>query len=215
MNLAKFVSLLDRHALYFCQVNDLDDPFEGSLWPSRLLDRSGDSPALRFAHKVRSYYPKVKVNCWHLADSESAAMWRLYSGANAGIAIQSTFSGLCEAFKPCACEVRIGKVRYINYDKEYFEKGHGDDIYTPFLYKRLSYQYESEVRAIITDGEGKCVGDARGGLYVPVDLGALVRKVRVAPDTPDWVTQLVVSISAKYGVDADITRSILGVDPLY
>ena len=118
-------------------------------------------------------------------------------------------------FNACTCEVRVGKVRYINYDKEYFEKGHGSDIFTPFLYKRLSYRHESELRAIICDSVGEYVSDARGGFYAPVDLDLLVRRVYVAPDSPDWVAELVRSVSARYELNAEATPSTLGVGPLY
>ena len=134
MDLAKFISLIDTSCLYFCQIDSLNDSFEGSLWPSRLLNRSEENSAKLFAEKMRSYYPQLKVNCWHIAENESAAMWKLYSEVNAGIAVQFTFSGLCESLERCSLEVRIGTVRYINYDEEYFAEGHGDDIFTPFSY---------------------------------------------------------------------------------
>ena len=34
------------------------------------------------------------INCWHLNDHESAAMWKLYLKSNEGIVIQSTFTNL-------------------------------------------------------------------------------------------------------------------------
>lgn len=215
MDLAKFISLIDTSCLYFCQIDSLNDSFEGSLWPSRLLNRSEENSAKLFAEKMRSYYPQLKVNCWHIAENESAAMWKLYSEANAGIAVQSTFSGLCESLERCSLEVRIGTVRYINYDEEYFAEGHGDDIFTPFLYKRLSFEHERELRAIIWDPEGVYKPDERGGLYVRVDLKKLIRTAYVSPDSPQWIKRLVDSVCAKYELEANTSQSSLAVSPLY
>jgi hypothetical protein len=42
---------------------------------------------------VSSYF----VNCWHMNEHESAAMWRLYSQADEAICVQSTFARLADA----------------------------------------------------------------------------------------------------------------------
>lgn len=40
------------------------------------------------------------VNCWKLAERESAALWGLYVPPNGGVAIRSTFRRLQECFGP-------------------------------------------------------------------------------------------------------------------
>jgi hypothetical protein len=43
----------------------------------------------------------ILINGWHYNEYESAAMWDLYSQANAGIAIQSTYRKLRDSFQNC------------------------------------------------------------------------------------------------------------------
>jgi hypothetical protein len=215
MDFPRFVSLLHRKSLYFCQPECLEDPFEGSLWPSRILNKSENHTALDFARKVKSFYPTIKVNCWHISNKESAAMWKLYSDPNAGIAIESTFANLQKSFASCKQEVRIGKVKYIDYDIEQFEEGHGDDLFTPFLYKRLSFEHEKELRAIIWDPEAKFETDERGGVYVPIDLEKLISKVLICPDMPKWIDEIIKSVLSKYEMDFEIGKSSLLTSPLY
>jgi hypothetical protein len=38
------------------------------------------------------------INCWHMSPDESAGMWKLYAGIDAGIAIKSIYSRLQHAF---------------------------------------------------------------------------------------------------------------------
>jgi hypothetical protein len=37
------------------------------------------------------------VNCWHMNERKDQAMWKIYAGENAGIAVQSTVGRLIEA----------------------------------------------------------------------------------------------------------------------
>jgi hypothetical protein len=64
--------------------------------------------------------PKVIINCWHMNESESATMWDLYTKADsAGVAIQTTFKRLSDSLdKANSEEISIGRVKYIEYDKE-------------------------------------------------------------------------------------------------
>ena len=144
MNLAKFISLIDRHQLFFSSVDVFGDPYEGALpKPNQLL-----------ATKPPPLHGKsVFVNSWHLNEYESAAMWAIYSSFNSGIAIQSTYGRLVKSFSRCKERIYIGKVRYIDYSSESIDT---DDILQRFTHKRKSFAYENELRAIglfQTEGE--------------------------------------------------------------
>ena len=54
---------------------------------------------------------RVLVNCWHMNNSESAAMWNSYSYRNSGIALQSTFQRLKDAVKFCKEAIIINSVK--------------------------------------------------------------------------------------------------------
>ena len=89
------------------------------------------------------------IFCWHENDYESAAMWKLYSDLENGIAIQSTFKNLKECFFEDEPDVVIGKVEYLNYNEDSIPWGNKLYIYKPFMYKRRSFEYENEIWAII------------------------------------------------------------------
>src|SRR5688572_10391405 len=110
IDLPRFVHLLETRRLYFPRLDQLDDPFEGSLskaeyenWKeiAEKGERDGTIPAewkgkymdvlLANARRARR---AIYVNCWHANAGESEAMWKLYSRGGPGIAIQSTYDRL-------------------------------------------------------------------------------------------------------------------------
>ena len=151
VNFNKFVSLLDKSALFFARVDKLEDPFEGSFPKGNVeVDPSSYSdPALadlyRSArHFVKDIRPFALVNCWHESPHESDAMWRLYSGEHEGIAIKTDFKSFSESFVGEEV-VHIGKVSYIDYDTDRISELNSLES---FLRKRKSFEYENEVREI-------------------------------------------------------------------
>ena len=99
MDFLKFVDLLQQRALWFTRLDQFPDPYEGLL----------TTPTAEFFAAARSRtgyrggvnYEKFRklrcVNCRHMNDYESAAMWDLYSKAG-GVAIRSRFCRLAESF---------------------------------------------------------------------------------------------------------------------
>ena len=61
-------------------------------------------PFEEFDHNFRNRLLRHRyghcVNCWHMSDQESDAMWKLYALAKSGIAIQSTVGGVNECLRP-------------------------------------------------------------------------------------------------------------------
>ena len=109
LDLLKFIDLLETQELFFSRADKLGDDFEGTYtkkaWEQREKifkiweDNGGKDGEIQ---KFREMYERGTiytiqnffVNCWHMNDFESAAMWRLYLKSNEGIAIQSTFRRL-------------------------------------------------------------------------------------------------------------------------
>ena len=71
-------------------------------------------------------------------------MWKLYAGTDKAVAIQSTFRRLQQAVAYAA--VGVGVVRYIDDETG---RTHVHPFYGPYMHKRLWYQDEHEVRAIV------------------------------------------------------------------
>src|SRR5579885_861214 len=89
MSMSKFLSLLISRSLYLTQCDRLEDPFEGTLPRNSTPDERRDAAKMRHM---------MYVNCWYMNEHESAAMWKLYSAAGDGIAVQSTIGRLKRCF---------------------------------------------------------------------------------------------------------------------
>ena len=209
MDFEKFVSLLDQRALFFAKVSELGDPFEGSITKpiQKWIDKSMDNP--KDVHKyLIERRSRMLVNCWHEGDYESEAMWHLYGKS---IAIRTTSASLCSSFIGEVPVVRVGWVRYADYNKTDMRLENFFDLY---LLKRLSFKHEQEVRAIVstdtdyTPVEGK-------GMYCDVNLETLIEQVVVAPDSPEWFMDLVKSVSKRYNLEVPVLQSNLEDSPLF
>jgi hypothetical protein len=164
MDLSEFIHLLYSKSLFFCNTRKFGDPFEGSLpeFNNNIDDQKEYSISKDLFHNKKKFRKTIKskiitnwnyqgwknrvlVNCWHMNNSESAAMWNSYSYRNSGIALQSTFQRLQDSIKFCKEEIIIGEVQYLNYRNEWSEENFGWDI---FLTKKKPYEYERELRAL-------------------------------------------------------------------
>ena len=113
MDLSEFIHLLYSKSLFFCNTRKFGDPFEGSLpeFNNNIDDQKEYSISKDLLHNKKKFRKTIKskiitkwnyqgwknrvlVNCWHMNNSESAAMWNSYSYRNSGIALQSTYQRL-------------------------------------------------------------------------------------------------------------------------
>lgn len=233
MDFTKFVSILDKRALFFARADKLPDPFEGSYSKANIEIRPKlykDIPEFDifqksiqdFSKDVRKY---VIINSWHMNDCESAAMWRLYLKSDEGVAIQSTFKRLTRSFdNHLADNIYIGKVKYIDYEAEWLPEG---NLFYPFLHKRKSFEHEQELRAIILRIPSTQVPSATArqidltreifdlGAYVDVDTETLVENVFVSPTALGWFKDLVKSVMNKYDFRKPVKQSSLAEGPVY
>lgn len=231
LDFTKFVALLDRRALSFARVDQLTDQFEGSLTKADVetlredLRRRG-FPVVGLPSELAWFRKRIFVNCWHINNYESAAMWRLYLNRDEGVAVRSTFRRFRDSFMGSEHDVFIGKVKYINYDTAHLP---GGNILYPFLHKRRAFEYECELRAVVMKWQkgDKGVGqlgtqadaipekDLPCNLDISVDLDVLVEKVYVSPAAPNWFGELVRSIVSRYKLKREVNRSSLAEGPLY
>ena len=98
----------------------------------------------------------------------------------------------------------LGEIRYINYDRDFFQLGL-DRPYNgliPFLHKRREYVDEREIRAVVSDLFEK--PDTLRLTSQSVDLAVLIQEMVVSPEAGDWLFPLIKS---------DLERNSLGVVP--
>ena len=232
MNFVSFVSLLQTRQLFFSSPGRLDDPFEGFVPPAiaalytetepQRQQVGGSTKLWKAAMAIRDQRERLGastaryfVNCWHMNEFESAAMWKLY-GRDTGIAIRSTKARLMQGFDVEGSNVSIAPVTYFDYNVGDLsgipipESGLPEQfrlMVTPELcFERKSFEHERELRVLTweTDPETN-----RAGKYVPVDLDALIEKVYVSPLSPDWVAEVVSREMSHYGVVQEVVHSKL------
>jgi hypothetical protein len=174
----------------------------------------------------------IYVNCWHNNEYESSAMWKSYLKGDEGVAIESSVNRLLLSLKQTKDVIFMGKVKYIDYEKESITD---EDHTIPFLYKRKSFQHENEVRlnlrlpfheiingvlTIYPDMEIPDIMKAEDimwtkerigalGVYIPINLDALIEKVYVSPTADDWFYDLVESVSENYCLKKEVVQSAL------
>ncbi len=227
MDLAKFVSMLRDQAVHFVRADCLGDRFEGSISQSSLEGRpvaaaayaklitdtlspmSADSPVTgammesMLASMRQRMMREVMISCWHMGNAESAAMWRIYTSAGKGVAVRSTATRLIAAL-PAQQEDSAITVSVVNYvDYAHFPVPDPAHALIPFLYKRESFSYEQELRAMLIHRDGPPF------YAVPVDMTTLVESVYVAPGTPDWKREVVKSLLDRYGLGVAVKGSKL------
>jgi hypothetical protein len=227
MDFTKFVSLLDTNALFFCRADHFADAWEGAHTVENVKFRPriwGPEASAQMMKDVTEIYRSVRMhtfmNCWHLNEGESAAMWKLYVSHNEGIAIQSTYERLTTSFEGDESEifrVSVGTVKYLDYEHEMFPDG---NTLLPFFHKRLSFEHERELRAIvqpISAGTGPLsnIEPIADGLLLNINVQTLIENIYVAPTCESWFAELVKSVAKKYGFQVGIRHSDLSRDPVF
>lgn len=240
MDFTKFVALLADQALFFARADLLGDPFEGSTTKvnKEFLRSFYKHPQrgenLEGIHQTLAQFSlkNTAVSCWHMNEHESAAMWKLYLKMEEGIAIRSTFARLERSFQPddgvpknMEHTIFAGEVRYLDYDTDSMDM---TSSYAPFMHKKVSFNHEREVRAVIsclpmqglpitsgTSLDSLACSFPNGGVSVSVDLQTLVERVYIAPRVKPWFVKLVKSVIQTYGFAFPVQQSRLGEDPIY
>lgn len=237
VDLTKFLELLNSKSLYFTRLDKFDDIFEGSVpiktaqtrtIPKRVViqevlvngekisssEVTLDNPE-DYIENQKKEREKFAVNCWHMNDFESAAMWKLYLKSNEGIAIQSNFKKLKKILTKSRFQFFIGTVNYIDYENDKLEF---DNSFLPFVHKRKSFSHENELRAIIPIEAPKNSGKidlSEGGWKIKINLNELIENIYISPESPEWMTKLIADTCQKFGYGFNIINSRMNDKPIY
>jgi hypothetical protein len=241
LDISKFVLMLSKRALIFPRADKLDDPFEGSYSKPSIKLRESYQESLseednkNFFELYKKFKAYTFVNCWHMNEFESAAMWNLYLKSNEGVAIQSTYKSLKKTLDKIRCDkdIVVGQIEYIDYNKYIMIEG--NPLFA-FYYKRKSFEHEHELRAAFTripteNGIFINLANIRKEDYnvgidhsvnldniveiVPINLNTLIEKIYVPPTADDWFKEIIESLLKKFRVRANVERSELERDPLF
>lgn len=223
MDFTKLLSLLESEELFFTRADRFEDPYEGT-WSKagvalmRQQRQATDIPIaateqiLRLLNKMRQ---NMFISCWNIGEHESAAMWKLYLQSPEGVAIRTDHNALCAALETSPLLVRTTKVNYIDYETTPIPF---NNLFFPFVHKRLSFAHENELRAIIWAEESinqPQLGSNSEFATIKVVPQELVKAVYVSPTAPKWFGNLVQSLLARYGLRCPVVHSTLYERPIY
>ena len=181
----RFLQVLAKASLYFASANEFADPFEGAV-AVQLTSAESDA---RYAEMesaevaFRELKRLTKISCWHRADYESDAMWRLYAGANKGIALCTTPERRHAAFSPFRLEAKYGEenlwagqVEYVDLTKVRLRRV---GMLERFFIKHRAFEWEREFRLAISlrIAEEFAVQVPPKGILVDANLDLLVERV--------------------------------------
>jgi hypothetical protein len=229
MDFAKFASLLTSNTLFFSKLKNLGDPWEGE-WPDyyhegikkQIINTmpstqdKDDSPALmqRVINGTTILYDYTYVNCWHINDYESDAMWKLYSLTNQGIALKTTIGKLQDELKKTDEDFKIKRIEYVDHKRLMPVAKNYLSLAEPIFYKIKAFEHERELRIAFLDKkilqnastmyEGENIEKYKNplsGRSIPIDLAKLIDAIHISPLAPAWVESSVKSLLEKYGLD--------------
>lgn len=226
MDFSKYVYLVTTEELYFTRADKLEDPYDCSgmqFFGEQYKQFSLANPQGKERTRQVSTFERlfVYLNCWHMNDVGSAALWKLYSeNKYETIAIQTTFGKLDSEIKDKWPRdgIRISKIKY---DLENAGEPSGNPPearlfsilgWANILYKRPSFEHEQELRAFIFQGYDKrkendtlrneahlekLMKERDEFIRIPIDPAKLIEKVYVSPHAKDLFVDLVKNISGE------------------
>lgn len=204
MPFEQFVRMLQTRMLWVSQASSFEDKLEGTL-PIIALDLNSNEYQI-IRERTIQQYKNTFVSCWHSANSESLAMWRLYGKHKFSVVIQSEWMRIVRSIEPILDPYMgnvgfAGKICYLNPSSMLKEKGKlpgrfgipmgwRDIEFPKFLdglyLKSKAFEYEKEFRfSFIING------NINPGIEVPIDPEYLISCVYVSPEADDWMLDMV------------------------
>ena len=212
MNYDKFKSFIVEKILFFCSIDTLKkaDPYEGSYYACKLLNEVNPSDAQHFVSQINQCGLPIAVNCWHLSEHDSMAMWKIYSG-DKGIAVQTTIQKFKAAFEKYQDSVKISKISYTD---EPIDHPIGWSVGKLFacMTKRKCYEHEKEVRALIWETT-EINRTKDGSAIVPIEINNLIENIFLSPTSEDNMMNNVCVLLNKSGIHIKPKKSQILTSP--
>lgn len=254
MNFAKLVSLLETRELFFTRADKLDDAYEGA-WSEATIAQLDDlivygdtarrhdpatggeytserETARLWKQIIQAHSQKDReytlINCWREGEHESEAMWNRTPrhAETYELAIRSDLKSLVHSF-PNGSRLPdiVARVEYIPYQTKEMPLS----LAAPYFHKRIEFQDEREVRAVISatpmvpdpahpDRDDVMAPDYSSeicdvGLGYEVNPTDLIHEVVISPHAPSWLAGLVRSVIERYGLNVPVSDSKIHGSP--
>jgi hypothetical protein len=220
MNLAKFVSMLEKRSIWLARADTFGDKHEGKF-PDEMRnyiekayedydDENDDSP-VKDASDFQDYLVKnTFISCWHRNLDENMVMWEIYGKEKESVAIQTTVDDLDRSVDASVLSGHSLIMKNVEYQNS-------DEIKEILLYedcffrKRKHFSFEKEVRiSLDTYSRFNPTKNTPYGYGLPIQPNILIQKVLIHPDSSGWFKDAVDSIMKKYELHAPIEKGIYG-----
>lgn len=230
LDLPKFMSLIQRKALFFPWINKLkDDPWEGRpsklnfdenrIVPVRTVNGKDNPIENRLLKEIlggsekieehRKAYLKMSriffVNCWHMNDGESDSQWKIYGTSPFSMAIVSSFLDLSNSIND-GNEIYGASVSYYDPQRDVTPDGNAFFLATC---KRKAFIHEKEFRLVYCDHSLLHGSENPSGVFISVNLETMIKKVVVSPLAPEWFVEEVKTFMQAHGLRIDCVKSDL------
>jgi hypothetical protein len=190
------------------------------------LDLLSENSAAWF--EASYYYEKHRYafSCWSKAERDHAALWNLYTDNKNGVAISTTPKALIESVSKENINIRnlmIGCVEYLDFNDGKFPelsepfywfaeggKQYEGNTCFPFLYKKLSFAYENEVRVIFHKGYEEMFTLPKEG--IKFDLSKMIKEIIVAPNSKEPFLKIIKDLVKDKLPNTPINNSTLKFD---
>lgn len=227
MPIDKFLHLLTSSSLWFSRCDFFEDGWEGRYSDATFATflRSFKGPE----EKIRDFWDWhqrqnqeiqncLYINCWHINEEESAALWQIYSTFGKSVAVKTTMHRLRDAVADNNLSIQCGRVKYLNYANETMPM---ENLFTPFMRKRRSFAFENELRMLFWDTD--LMANARDnpdtkippGKRVPIKLEPLIETIYISPHAQSFLRETIETLVEKFDLKrTKIVQSNLFAAPM-
>jgi len=219
MEITKFLSLIQKNALYLSRISKLADPFEGTLTKQHAAYINSNMPGGILARKRMR--ENTFVSCWFSGKFMSNAMWQIYGLSAASVMIKSSVGRLLEALPRLRDDdhCHAGMVKYTDYEAGHPQFARSNRFGILFT-KSVHLAFEEEFRLAVWSGRSWTTTAARGwkpkgssvsqvGLSIPVDIPTLIEEVTVNPGAENWVHDVIEASIKCFSPDIPLRKIVM------
>ena len=227
----RYVSFLSD-GLFLSNAKLFEDPWEGQVYFRITAPPDEQKNLAAFVADRKKF---IYISCWHAAEEESYAMWKIY-GKEDAVAIhtngQKLKTLLQDIYKQHKVKpILLTPVEYCSFSdkslpniskRDVFSISYNDDsndkkiwfdaMQQFFMHKPIAYKFEQEVRIIALDKDApnflEVLSDyeEKSGIIVSINPRDFVESVTIAPWADSAFVNAVKAVSKKFGIPESIVK---------
>jgi hypothetical protein len=219
ITLPSLLCLLAKRRLHFSRIWELDDLSEGRISQAQVNDLGidlEDEGRIELLPTLLQMYTNFAmgcaISCWHANETESVAMWQLYTTGDDGVAISTTVGKLMSCLTPKGIQdfhFNVGFVKYIDHNANIFTETPPErqTALQSLFHKSREYAHEQEVRIVVIMPQNKPYPSS--DLDFQLTSLSFIEQIVVSPRFPAWALSTLQSVISGFGVTLTLGSSVL------